>query len=104
MYQAHAKSLSNYTNSVSVYKQNVVFMGTKTLQRGRLYAWKEYIETVKDKFNWFSVLKIALEIYNGDLKGFAGISDEKEIREAQMRSYMKELLKSSIETVIYKFQ
>ena len=50
------------------------------------------------------MLKIALEIYNGDLKGYAKVPDEKDVREMQMKPYMKELLKTSIETVIYKFK
>jgi hypothetical protein len=58
---------------------------------------------MKEKHDWLAVLKVALEIYNGDLKGFAKVADEKELREVQMKSYLKELLKTSIETVIYKF-
>lgn len=59
---------------------------------------------MKEKHDWLAVLKVALEIYNGDLKGLAKVADEKELREMQMKSYLKELLKTSIETVIYKFQ
>lgn len=96
--------MNNYTNSVQRHKQNILFLGTRSLQRARIHAWKEYIEAMKEKHDWLAVLKVALEIYNGDLKGFAKVADEKEIREQQMKTFMKELLKSSIETVIYKFQ
>lgn len=102
--QVFDKSLNNYTNSIQRHKQNVLFLGTRSLQRARIHAWKEYIETMKEKHDWLAVLKVALEIYNGDLKGFAKVADEKEIREQQMKPFLKELLKSSIETVIYKFQ
>lgn len=44
-----------------------------------------------------ALLKLALEIYNGDLKGYAKVPEEKEIREAQMQSYMKDLLRTNIE-------
>jgi hypothetical protein len=81
-----------------------VFLGTKKVQRGRIFSWKEYIEFVKEKYDWLAVLKVALEIYNGDLKGLANVFDEKELREKQMQGYLRELLKSSIETVIIKFQ
>jgi hypothetical protein len=50
------------------------------------------------------VLKVALEIFNGDLKGYAKVPDEKEIRESILRSFMKDLLMTSIETVIFKFK
>jgi len=61
-----------------------MFLGVKCLQRGRLYSWKEYIDHIKSQinFDWLSVLKVALEIFNGDLKGYAKVPDEKEIREA----------------------
>jgi len=36
---------------------------------------------IKEKYDWLAVLKVALEIYNGDLKGFAKLADEKELRE-----------------------
>jgi hypothetical protein len=96
--------MNNFTNSVHYQKQNVVFLGTKGIQRARIFSWKEYIDFIREKHDWLAVLKVALEIYNGDLKGLAKVADEKEMREAQMKSYLKELLKSSIENVIYKFQ
>lgn len=49
-----------------------------------------------------SVLKIAMEIYNGDLKGYAKLSDQKEIRERQLLPYMQELIKRKIEDVLQK--
>lgn len=35
----------------------------------------------KENNNWLSILKLALEIYDGDLKGYANVADEKEVRE-----------------------
>jgi hypothetical protein len=31
-----------------------------------------------------SVLKVALEIYNGDIKGYSNLPDEKEVREKHL--------------------
>ena len=50
------------------------------------------------------MLKAALEIYNGELKGFAMLPDEKERRELYLKDYMKKLIMTSIQTVLYKFQ
>ena len=82
-----------------------MFLGVKTIQRGRLFSWKEYIEHVKSHQNkdFLSVLKVALEIFNGDLKGYAKIPDEKEVREEQLSPYMTDLLKTCIDTVLYKY-
>jgi hypothetical protein len=47
-------------------------------------------------YDWLTVLKVALEIYNGNLKGYALVPDEKEVREAILKHYMKDLLKTSV--------
>jgi hypothetical protein len=47
---------------------------------------------------------LALEIYNGDLKGYANVADEKEVREENLKGYMEDLVKSTIESVILKFK
>ena len=69
-------------------------------------SWREYIEKLKfsDNYDWLTVLKAALEIYNGELKGFALLPDEKERRETYLKDYMKKLIMTSIQTVLYKYQ
>jgi len=76
------------------------------VQRGRIFSWREYIEHIKFTLNydWLSVLKVALEIFNGDLKGYAQVPDEKDLRERLLQPYMKDLLKQSITTVIHQFK
>jgi hypothetical protein len=71
-----------------------------------LLSWREYIEKLKfsDNYDWLTVLKAALEIYNGELRGFALLPDEKERREEYLKDYMKKLIMTSIQTVLYKFQ
>jgi hypothetical protein len=73
-------------------------MGNKTVLRGRLFSWKEYLEHIKFKenYDWLTVLKVALEIYNGETKGYAKVPDEKEVREGILKSYMKDMIKDSV--------
>ena len=47
-------------------------------------------------------MKVALEIFNGDLKGYVMLPDEKDVREALLKAFMKDLLKSSISEQIQK--
>ena len=77
-------------------------MCNKAIHVGKLYSWKEYLEHLKFKENsdWLTVLKVALEIYNGDLKGYSKVPDEKEARELIMKEYLKDMLKESIFNVI----
>jgi hypothetical protein len=42
------------------------------------------------------VLKIATEIFNGDLKGYSDLPDSKETREEVLKPFMKELIRGSI--------
>jgi hypothetical protein len=50
--------------------------------------------------DWLSLLKVATEIFNGYLKGYGRVPDEKELRESQLRGYMQDLLWSSIDNVL----
>lgn len=74
-------------------------MGNKTVIKGKLFNWKEYIDYIKFKENqdWLTVLKVALEIYNGELKGYSKVPDEKEVREKIMKPFMKDMIKDSIQ-------
>lgn len=49
------------------------------------------------------MLKVAIEIYNGYLKGYARVPDEKELRETQLRPYLQDLVKSSVQGLLEKF-
>jgi len=57
------------------------------VHRAKLYTWKEYFDKIKNKDNqsWLTVLKYALEVFNGDCKGFARVSECKERREKELR-------------------
>ena len=95
----------NYTQSVKKYKNQVFFMGNKSIIRGRVFTWREFIDHIKFKesADWSTVLKTALEIYNGEVKGFARVPDEKEVREGLLGGYMKDMIKESVQQAITKF-
>jgi len=71
-----------------------------------LLSWREFIDKLKftDNHDWLTVLKVALEIYNGEIKGFALLPDAKERRQSFLKDYMKKLILTSIQTVIFKFK
>jgi len=68
----------------------------------KIPSWKETMDKLvhKQGEDWLTVLKAALEIFTGDMKGFAMLPAAKEQRQAFMRDYMKNLLTNSIKTVI----
>lgn len=48
------------------------------------------------------MLKVAIQIYNGDIRGFAMLPAAQQKRKAYMQDYMRNLLKNSIEDVVNK--
>ena len=49
------------------------------------------------------MLKVSLEIYHGEIKGFAMLPDARERRENFLKDYMRRLIMQSIQTVIFKY-
>ena len=96
----------NFNNTICQYKKNIIFLGTTKIYRARLLSWREYIDKLKftDNHDWLTVLKVALEIYNGEIKGFALLPDATERRRSFLKDYMKKLILTSIQTVIFKFK
>ena len=95
----------NYNQSVKRYKTQLYFMCGKSMLRAKVFSWKEYLDYLKQRENqdWLTVLKVALEIYTGDLKGYAKVPDEKEIREGLLKSLMMDMIKDSITQVLLKY-
>ena len=96
----------NFNNTICQYKKNIIFLGAAKIYRARLLSWREFIDKLKftDNHDWLTVLKVALEIYNGEIKGFALLPDAKERRQSFLKDYMKKLILTSIQTVIFKFK
>jgi len=101
----NSATVMNFNQSIKKYKNSIIYLGNKNITSSKLFTWKEYIEHIKFKenYDWLTVLKVALEIYNGELKGYAGVPDEKDAREGALQSYMKEMIKESVHTVIYRY-
>ena len=61
---------------VYYHNQTLITLGRR-ITRAKIFSWKEYINfhRFEKKSDLLSVLKIASEIFNGDLKGFANLPD-----------------------------
>lgn len=66
--------------------------------RARVNSWHEQLDHLRaDRSNdWLGVLKLAMEIFNGDQRGYALLPDLKEEREARLGPYMRDLIHQSI--------
>lgn len=60
-------------------------------------TYQEYLDRLRQQTKtWLDLLKATLEIFSGDLKGFANVADEKQQRERDMMSFMKRQLIESL--------
>lgn len=59
--------------------------------KAKILTWSEYLKKIRseDKLSWLTVLRVALSIYNGELKGFADLPDEKCKRETELKVKMQ---------------
>jgi hypothetical protein len=80
----------NYNNSLCRQGTDIIVLGAETVQRLHLFHWREYLDHIQTEtgYDWLSVFKVAIEIYNGYLKGYAKVPDEKDLREKQLRGYL----------------
>ncbi len=62
----------------------------------RLYSWLEFLEEQRGKSQWIPALSVSIEIYSGNLKGFANTPERKEFREGALKAFMKEFIYNSL--------
>lgn len=74
--------------------------------KGTLTTWQEHLWKLSkvNKHDWIKLLREALDIFKGRIKGFAGVSDESEIWESLMMVHMKNLLWETLQLIIEKIK
>ena len=91
--------VANFGNSMYDSGQNLIFLNGDRILRARVFAWNEYLDLQKNsKKDWINLMKIAIEIYNGEIKGFANLPDLKEMRENLLNVYMRELIQDQVKS------
>lgn len=90
----------NFGHTLKTYKHSLIFLGSEVLYYGVLQNWYDFLQKLKDKQDWLIVLKIALEIYQGHIKGFQGVPIEQDEREMSLRNKMRHLIEEGITTMI----
>nr|AVN98117.1 Vps8 [Castula fusca] len=66
----------------------------------KLYIWNEFLEEQSNRNQWINALSVSIEVYSGALKGFAGIPERKDLREAALNGYMKDFLYNSLMQIL----
>ena len=95
-----ANDFKFYHNSIAVNENNTYFICKPKIASERLYyftrysliPWDEYITKMEKEGDWMESLWTSLEIYNGNIKGFAGIHENKLFREEMLKAMLKDFL------------
>lgn len=103
--QSVERKVFNFNNSICQYEKYIIFICSSKIYQAKLLSWREFLDKLKfsGKQDWLTKLKVALEIYNGEIKGFAMLPDAKERRQKYLKDYMKQLILTQIQTVIFKY-
>ena len=75
----------NFNPTVVQYSNKLLFLRERLITLAKHLPYKAYIKELSDESaataSWMTILRVAIDIYNGELKGFGKVPDEKELRE-----------------------
>ena len=93
-----------FSNSINQNKRHVAVLCEDKVIVGKIHSWKDFVERLMDERceDWLTVLKAALQIYEGELRGFAMLPACSEQRSLLMKDYMKDLLLKMVKNVLDK--
>ncbi len=93
---AEQQTKNSYHQTVVLDGRQLIGLGKSTVIVGKLLTWYEYLNYQREKPDWLDALRFGLEIYLARLKGFAGFSESKTVRAADMSSYLKNLIRDGL--------
>lgn len=99
---ALTRDSQNFNNRITTYENSFVVLEDEILC-ANLYLSLSYLLELQHKYGWIVCMKAALEIYNGDMKGFSGVPCITEEREATLIDPLKDLVKQGISKMVKLF-
>lgn len=79
-------------------------LGQEKILSAKLFHWEDYLKFVEKQCDWLVCLKIALDIYHGDIKGYYGVPYVKEERKRVLQHKMMNLIEEGIRSMIKNFK
>ena len=76
------KTEVNTNNTMCKYKKTILMIGESKILEARLLSWSEFLNKIhiQDNQNWITILKVAVKIFNGEIRGLAQLPDSLEKR------------------------
>ena len=93
----------NFCNSIITYENNLIVLGQSDILSAELFYWEKYLYYIQNNYGWLVCLKAALDIYNGDLKGFYGVPYIAHERQSALIDKLKQLVLQGINLMIQSF-
>ena len=90
----------NFNCSITACDNNILVLGQYEILLATLYHWEDYLQYIQHKCGWLVCLKTALDIYNGDLKGYYGVPYIADAREQELIHKLKALVNEGIRNMI----
>ena len=83
-----------YSQTFKYFNGMGVMMNESGISRFNHISWSQSLRDYKKEVdgNWINVFNRALSFYKGNLKGYAGIFDDEEMRESLMKAELKLLI------------
>ena len=93
----------NFINTIASYQNSLIVLGQEKILASKLFYWEDYLSYVLNKWDWLVWLKVALDIYHGETKGYFGVPYVKEEREHKLNHKMKDYIEQGIKSMIKNF-
>ena len=93
----------NFINTIASYENSLIVLGQEKILASKLFYWEDYLSYILNKCDWLVCLKVALDIYHGETKGYYGVPYVKEEREHKLNHKMKNYIEQGIKAMIKNF-
>ena len=93
----------NFSNTISTNENHIIVLGQEKILSAKLFYWEDYLMYIQKQCDWLVCLKMALDIYHGEAKGYYGVPYVKEDRENKLKHKMKSLIEDGIRNMIKNF-
>lgn len=93
----------NFSNTITVHENKIIVLGQEKVLSAKLFHWEDYLKYAQKQCDWLVCLKIALDIYHGETKGYYGVPYVKEERERKLKHKMMDLIQEGIKAMIKNY-
>jgi hypothetical protein len=94
--------VQNYSGSVVRFGRHILINRESTITKASIFTHEQFLDNLyyEKCVSWLTLLKSAVEVFNGTITGFSDISDEKSDRAKELMPSMKKILMDIMESLL----